>query len=114
MKFKLIMTLVNPEITENLIDVARKAGATGYVTLSARGTGVQETRFLGMQVEDKTNMVLFVVEEHMVSRIVESITTGCKLREPGRGIAIVLGVEQVAGLETQIDRIKDNLKNEQL
>jgi hypothetical protein len=97
MKFKLIVALVNPEITNEVIDTAKKSGATGNVTIPARGCGIEETKFMGIAIEDRTDVILFVVEEHSVN-----------------GIVIVLSIDQVAGLDRQIAKIKDKLKTEQL
>lgn len=114
MKFKLVMTIVNPDITESVIKSAKKSGATGEVIIPARGSGSNPAKFLGVQIVDKTEIILFVVEEHLVNNVLESITTECKLSEPGNGIAVVLSVEKVAGLEKQIESIKTILKEENL
>jgi nitrogen regulatory protein P-II 1 len=114
MKFKIVMTIVNPDITESVIKTAKKSGATGEVIIPARGSGSNPAKFLGVQIIDKTEMVLFVVEEHLVNNVLDSISTECKLSEPGNGIAVVLNVEKVAGLEKQIESIKTILKEENL
>lgn len=114
MKFKLVMTIVNPDITESVIKSAKKSGATGEVIIPARGSGSNPAKFLGVQIVDKTEIILFVVEEHLVNNVLESITSECKLSEPGNGIAVVLSVEKVAGLEKQIESIKTILKEENL
>lgn len=114
MRFKLIMTLVNPQITNKIIDTAKKAGATGDVIIQARGSGAEETKFFGISVEDKTEIVFLVVEEHIVNHILDALKTECQLEEPGRGIAIVLSIDQVAGLDRQILKIKESLKEKHL
>lgn len=114
MRFKLIVTFVDPDITDKVIQTAKEAGATGDVIIPARGSGLEETRFLGLSLKDKTNMVLFVVEEHSVNKITEAIREKCDLEKPGNGILIVLSIDKVAGLTKQIDKIKDKLKGEQL
>ena len=114
MKFKIVMTLVNPEITEKVIETAKRAGATGDVVIPARGSGSTPSTFLGVSIVDKTDILLFVVEEHIVNKLLDAITIECKLSEPGHGIAVVLNVEKVAGLEKQIESIKTKLKEENL
>ena len=114
MKFKLIMTLVTPDITEEVVETAKKAGATGNVVVSARGCGINETKFLGISVDDKTDIIFFVVEEHSVNKILDAINNECDLHKPGNGIAIVLSIDKVVGLERQILKIKEKLKGEQL
>ena len=62
MRFKLIVAMVNPNITNNIIETAKTKGATGDVILSGRGTGIEETKLFGISVADKTDVVLFLVE----------------------------------------------------
>lgn len=106
--------MVSPEITDKVIDAAKKAGATGNVILSARGSGINETKLFGVSVEDKTDLILFVVEEHSVNKILDAVSIDCKLKEPGNGVAVVLSIDKVAGLERQIGKIKERLKEENL
>jgi nitrogen regulatory protein P-II 1 len=114
MRFKLVMTLVSPDITTKVIDAAKKAGATGDVIIPARGTGSTQSKFFGISIKDKTDIILFVVEEHTVNKVLDAITLDCKLCEPGNGIAIVLSIDKVAGLDKQIENIKTKLRDENL
>jgi|GEM_PF-858831 len=112
MRFKLIVAFVNPEISDNVVKVAKKAGATGDVIIQAKGSGLETTSFMGLSIQDKTNVVLFVVEEHLVNPIIQSVTTECSLEEPGNGIMLVLSIDKVAGLSKQIKKIREKLNNE--
>jgi len=114
MKFKLIVAFVSPDITEKVIKTAKKAGATGDVSMQAKGSGVEETSFLGLSIRDKTDVVLFVVEEHHVKPIIQSVSEECSLEEPGNGILLVLEIDKVVGLSKQIKKIRENLKTKQL
>jgi nitrogen regulatory protein P-II 1 len=114
MRFKLIMTLVKPEVTNRVVESARKAGATGDVIIPARGSGGAETKFFGISIEDKTEIILFIVEEHIVKSVLESIKVDCCLDEPGNGIALVLDIDKIVGLDKQIETIKSKLRNEDL
>lgn len=104
------MALVNPELTTKITETAREAGATGELIVPARGSGVSETKLFGFSLEDSTDLVLFVVEEHIVDDILINIEEKHQLNESGKGIAIVLSVDKVAGLDKQINVIKENLK----
>jgi len=112
MKFKLIVALVNPDLTEKVVKVAKKAGATGDVIIQGKGNGIEESNFLGLSIQDKTNIILFVVEEHHVDAILTSVSKECQIEEPGNGILMVLSIEKVAGLARQIKKIRKNLNNE--
>jgi nitrogen regulatory protein P-II 1 len=112
MRFKLIAAFVDPSVTESLVAIARKNGATGDVIIPGRGQGVEATKFFGVSIDNKTEVVLLVVEEHVVDNILDCVSKECNLCEPGRGIMIVLNIDRVAGLEKQIVSIKDRLKDE--
>jgi nitrogen regulatory protein P-II 1 len=111
MKFKLVVAFVNPDISDKVIKVAKKAGATGDVVIQAKGTGLESSSFMGLSIQDKTNVILFVVEEHHVNPIMQAVTKECELEEPGNGIMLVLGIDKVAGLSKQIKKIRENLTN---
>jgi nitrogen regulatory protein P-II 1 len=114
MRFKIVVALVRPELTEKIVSVAKKAGATGDIILNGRGSGMHSTSFLGLSVEDQTNMVMFLVEEHVASDILDAIDAKCKLDEPGKGIAFILNVERAAGLESQMKKFRDQAKDNYL
>lgn len=114
MRFKLIVAFVNPEITNKIVETAKKNGATGDVIIPARGTGIKPVKIFGLTVENKTDLILFVVEEHIVNKIMNALCEECKIDESGNGIAIVLSIDKVAGLNRQISAIKERLSEEQL
>ncbi|GHB48667.1 P-II family nitrogen regulator [Mongoliitalea lutea] len=115
MKFKVIMALIKPEFSQKVVEAARKAGATGDVSLTGRGSGSKESKsFFGLAIMDQTEVLMFLVEEHTADGILKAIKTEGKLDEPGHGIAFALNVEKVVGLESQMDQFKEKLKNSYL
>jgi len=114
MRFDLIVAFVDPGITEKVVKTAKNAGATGDVIIQGKGTGIEQASFLGLSIQDKTDIVLFVVEEHHTKKIIESVSEECNMEDPGNGILIALNIDRVAGLSKQIKTIRENLKTEQL
>ena len=114
MRFDLIVGFINPKITEDVIKTAKKSGATGDVIIQGKGSGIDESKFLGLTIQDKTDIVLFVVEEHHTSKIIDTVSEECSIDDPGNGIMIVLNIDRVAGLSKQIKKIRENLDSEQL
>lgn len=114
MRFDLIVAFVNPSITEKVVKTAKNAGATGDVIIQGKGTGIEPSHFLGFEILDKTDIILFVVEEHHTNKIMESVSEECNIEEPGNGIMIALNIDKVAGLSKQIKQIRKNLKSEPL
>ena len=108
MHFKLIMAFVKPNITDSVVDAMKEAGATGATIIPARGTGIHEAKsFFGLSIEDQTDIIVFLVEEHVVEKLMQVIQLVGKFSEPGTGIAIVLPVDQIAGLESQMKIFSD-------
>ncbi|UJP64072.1 P-II family nitrogen regulator [Mongoliitalea daihaiensis] len=115
MKFKVIMALIKPEYSQKVLEAARKAGATGDVSLTGRGSGSKESKsFFGLSIMDQTEVLMFLVEEHTTESILTAIKNEGKLNEPGHGIAFSLSVEKVVGLESQLEQIKERVKNNYL
>jgi len=114
MRFDLIVGFVNPSITKKVVKTAKKSGATGDVIIQGKGTGIEPSDFLGLSIQDKTDIILFVVEEHHTKKIIESVSQECNIEDPGNGILIALNIDRVAGLSKQIKKIRENLKTEQL
>lgn len=114
MRFDLIIGFVEPNITEKVIKTAKKSGATGDVIIQGKGSGLEQANFLGLSIQNKTDIILFVVEEHHTSKILKNVSEECNIEEPGNGILLVLNIDRVAGLSKQIKKIRENLKSEQL
>lgn len=113
MQFKLIMTFVKPSITDSVVDAMKKAGATGATIIPARGTGVHEAKsFFGLSIEPQTDIIVFLVEEHVVESLMKVIHLAGKFDKPGTGIAFVLPIEHVAGLESQMKIFKDQARDQ--
>jgi len=113
MQFKLIMAFVKPNITDNVIDAMKHAGATGATIIPARGTGIREAKsFLGLSIEEQTDIIVFLVEEHVVEKLMQIIQEAGKFDEPGTGIAFVIPIDHIAGLESQMKKFKDQARNQ--
>ena len=111
MRFKLILSSVKADITDSIVDAAKEAGATGATIIPSRGTGIHEAKtFFGLSLEAQTDIIMFLVEEHLITRILDAIKKSGKFHEPGTGIAFVLPVEHVVGLESQMEQFKEEVR----
>lgn len=115
MRFKLIVASVKRELTDQVIDVAKAAGATGATIIPARGIGGKDKKtFFGLSIEGPTDVLLFVVEEHVVDDILKALTEECHIKEPGAGIAFSLAIEEVAGIESQMKKFREQAREQYL
>lgn len=110
MHFKLLIALVNDEKTNQVIEAARKAGATGSTIISnARGEGLNEsTTFFGLQLETPRDMILFLVEKHLSRDVLEVIEDVAEFNTTsGAGIAFQVDVEDAVGVTKQVEVLSD-------
>lgn len=115
MHFKLLIALVEDEKTDRILHAARKAGATGATVLEqARGQGLKTAKtFFGLTLETQRDMVLFLVEEHMSRRILETIAAIGEFDEkPGTGIAFQIDVEDAVGVSRQVIELTDVVEDQ--
>ena len=103
MAIKCIIAMVKPELTDKVVEAAKKKGATGATNVPASGCGAHEAKtFFGLSLDIRTDAVVFLVSEEIVEPVMTAIKEAGCFSEPGTGIAFVLAVEQVAGLESQL------------
>ncbi len=111
MRFKLILSSVKTDITDHIVDTAKEAGATGATIIPARGTGIHEAKtFFGLSLEAQTDIIMLLVEEHLVGKILNTIQDAGEFQKPGTGIAFVLPIEHVVGLESQMENFKKEVR----
>ena len=114
MHFKLIIALVDDERTESVMDAAREAGALGATVINhARGEGVEAKKtFLGLTLETQRDVLLFLVEEHLSRRILETIEEVGAFSVKGAGIAFQIDVEDAVGVQHQMQVLTSVVEEE--
>jgi len=115
MHFKLLLVFVEDSKTDSVMKAARDAGATGATVINnARGEGVNKTKtFFGLTLETQRDVVLFIVEEHLSRKILETISSVAEFDEsPGQGIAVQLDVEDAVGIAHQIETLTNVVEEE--
>ncbi len=104
MHFKLIVAFVEDNKTDEIMEAAREAGATGCTVINnARGEGIKENKtFFGLTLSSQRDVVLLLVEEHLSRHILEHIgEVGQFDAKPGTGIAVLIDVEDAVGVMHQ-------------
>ena len=111
MRFKLILASVKADITDRIVDAAKESGATGATIIPGRGTGIKEAKtFFGLSLETQTDIILLLVEEHLITKILDVIKKAGEFHKPGTGIAFVMPVEHVVGLESQMEKFEEEVR----
>ena len=107
MNFKMILPSVKPDYTDRVVDAGQAVGATGATIIPARGTRIREAKtFFGLTLESQTDIVMFLLGSHLVKPVLEASRIAGEFHKPGTGIAFVLPVDEVIGLESQLNAMK--------
>lgn len=115
MHFKLILACVEDSATKDILEAARKAGATGSTIIGqARGEGAEKTKtFFGLNLEAQRDIILLLVEEHLSRQILETIARVADFtNKPGSGIAFQIDVEDAVGIDHQVRKLSEFVEEE--
>ncbi|NLB52630.1 MAG: P-II family nitrogen regulator [Syntrophomonadaceae bacterium] len=97
--YDLIVTIVNKGKAEKVVETSKKAGAEGGTIISGRGTGIHEkAKLFGIPIEPEKEIVLTLTPKDITQGVLESILKDADLCKPGKGIAFVLPVDKIAGI----------------
>lgn len=110
MHFKLIIAFVEDSKTEDIMEAAREAGATGCTIINnARGEGIKESKtFFGLTLATQRDVLLLLVEQHLSRHILEHIAeVGEFDQKPGTGIAVLIDVEDAVGILHQAKELEE-------
>ena len=98
-QFQLIVTIVNSGDSKKVVAAAAEAGAEGGTILTGRGTGVNEqNKFMNFSIDPEKDVVLTLIPESFAQAVVNSIENAIDLYSPGQGIAFLIDVEEVFGV----------------
>ncbi|MBF0182557.1 MAG: P-II family nitrogen regulator [Magnetococcales bacterium] len=110
MHFKLIVVTIRSDLSDAIVKAARKSGATGATIVPARGVGIREAKTLfGLTLDVQRDVILLLMEEHLVKPILKTIKKVGSFHQPGTGIAFVLPVDKAIGMESQIANFIDEV-----
>ena len=98
-RYAMIAAIVNQGYSENLMEAARAAGATGGTVIHSRSVGNDAiSGAWGFAVEDEREIVLIVAENEQKLSIMQAISDACGIKSEAKGIVISLPIEDVIGL----------------
>ena len=93
--YELITAIVNYGYADDVMAVARKAGAQGGTIFNARGTGTEDdVKFFGISLVPEKEMLFIVAAKEKVQGIIDAVNNIPFLCKPGGGIVFNMNVEQ--------------------
>ncbi len=99
MSYQAIITIVDLGKGEEVVELAKRAGARGATILHGRGSGIHDTaKLFNMKIEPEKEIVLVIASEQESSPIIETIASGIAIDKPGHGILFSHKLTEVVGL----------------
>ena len=98
-KHELIVVVANSGYTDDVMDVARQAGAGGGTVIHAKGTGAKlANKFFGVSLAEEKE-VMFIAETcTKKTTIMKSITEKVGPTTPAGAICFSLPITEIAGI----------------
>ncbi len=96
----LIVIITNSGYSEEVMDVARGAGATGGTVIHARGTGLKNAKtFFGITIQPEKDLILIVAPADNVEAITSAVDSDTSLRQEAHPVSFSLPVNGLAGFK---------------
>lgn len=97
--FKKITVIVDRGLSEDVMDIARKAGVRGGTILHGRGTSAEiVAKLFGIEILPEKELVMILTPSDLVDKVVQALVDGLHLDKPGKGILFVEPILQTRGL----------------
>ena len=96
--YKLVLSIVQRGYSDEVVDAARSAGATGAVILQGKGTNNEKRKFFGFQIEPENELVMMIVDADMAVPVTKAIYKAVDYKSEARGLVFVLPVSYVSGM----------------
>ena len=102
MKHVMIASIVNQGYSEEVMNAARAAGASGGSILHSRRVGNEKaTEFWGLSVQEEKEIILILANAENKLAIMQAISDACGIRSDAKGIVVSLPIDAVIGLNDE-------------
>ena len=106
-KHWLVLTVVNPGITDQVMAAAKEAGATGGTILHARGVGRENAEaFLGVSIQSEREIVAILCPREKGPSIMQAINASFGPKSGAKGIIFSLPVRDMMGIGGSVEESK--------
>ena len=98
----LILSIVNQGYSDELMNTAREAGASGGTVINARGQAHHgAVKFFGVSVQDEKEIILILTARDKKAAIMRAVCEAHGLNSKAQGIVFSLPVDYVIGLSLE-------------
>ena len=99
---ELVIVICNHGCTDDVMEVAREAGAGGGTVLHAKGTGAAYAKkFFGVTLAEEKEIILIAAQSEIRSGIMQAVAKACGPKTKTGAICFSLPVTQLTGIRVQ-------------
>lgn len=97
--YELIIAIISEGHSDEVMDAARSAGATGGTVLHAKGTGHRKTeKFMGISLAKNKDVIYILADSEKKADIMQAIHRDCGGEHPAEAVCFTLPVSAVTGI----------------
>lgn len=97
--YSMILVTVNQGYSDEVIDTARKAGATGGTIIKGRRRGLDgPMKFWGISLQEEQEILSIITRKETKAAIMSAISHAYGLNTPAQGLVLALPVDEIIGL----------------
>lgn len=105
--FKCILAIVNNGFSETAMDAAKACGARGGTVLHGRGTISKEAeKFFNISIQPEKEIVMILAKNELIDNILKGLYNAIGTSTPAHGIAFALPVDEVVGIDENLNLSK--------
>ncbi len=102
---KTLFIVVNAGFSNDVIALARKAGAQGATIINARGESAIHHMFMGITIDSEKELLLCLVTDEVAERVMETLKEKAGQDSPAHSVCFTMPVERMLGLTTALPKI---------
>ncbi len=103
MKFVALVAIVGEEREEEVIKIAKEAGAGAVTILRGRNLGLKEKKiFFGLTLEESVSLLLFILPRKISMRVMKELKEGMDIQsDENSSLAFTVPLGHIAGLNIE-------------
>jgi hypothetical protein len=113
-KFSALVIIVEEKREEEVVKVAKEAGAGSVTILHGRNMGLEEKKiFFGLTLEENVTLLLFVLPKRLSLKVLRTIKSICDLDNPqNSSLAFTIPLSHVIGMDiAELHKFKDDVSH---
>ena len=98
--YEMVVCIINAGHSQDVVDAARKAGATGATVVKARGTAnAKAEKLFGIPIQPEKEMVMMLVPKDIKDEVIRNVYKEAGLAAEAQGIAFSMPVSHTTTIK---------------